>query len=99
LAIVPIIGKGTYDYDDPRRAMYVSAPGHVSAASRKGILAHYFVESDDGKFALVEFVAADPAAFKEHPRRHQHQNIPQRPRQTRRHSSGIQKTQKGPGLQ
>jgi hypothetical protein len=43
MAVVPIVGKGTYD--DARRPMY-APPAQLHPSSRKGILAHYFVESD-----------------------------------------------------
>ena len=59
-AVVPIIGKGTYD--DPRRPMYAPAPG--SPIDKGGILSYTFQESEDGRFALVEFVALDRAAFR-----------------------------------
>ena len=65
LAIVPIVGKGTFD--DPRRPMYAPAPGQaqtVKAGDRPGIIEFHFQESDDHKFALVEFVAVDREALK-----------------------------------
>ena len=37
----------------------------MDPTSRTGIIAYAHQESDDGKFAIVEFVAADRAAFKE----------------------------------
>ncbi len=63
LAVVPFTGKGTRD--DPRRPMYAPAPSQMNAASRAGILAFNFVESDDHQFALVEFVATNRAAFQQ----------------------------------
>ena len=65
LAIVPIVGRGTFD--DPRRPMYAPAPGQaqtVKAGDRPGIIEFHFQESDDHKFALVEFVAVDREALK-----------------------------------
>lgn len=62
MAIVPLVGKGTLN--DPKRPMYAPAPTDVRPAVRTGILGYNFVESDDGKFALVEFVAKDRSAFK-----------------------------------
>ncbi len=62
LAVVPMTGAGTAE--DPRRPMYAPLPGK-DAANREGILAFVFQIADDGKHALVEFVAADPAAFKD----------------------------------
>jgi hypothetical protein len=67
LAIVPLTGNGTVE--DPILPMYAPSPSasSVSAtdpASRGGIIAYTYVPSDDGKFALVEYVARDRAAFK-----------------------------------
>ena len=62
MAVVPIVGKGTLD--DPKRPMYVPVPSAIGPAVRTGILGYTYVESDDGKFALVEFVAQDRSAFK-----------------------------------
>ena len=54
-AIVPIVGTGTKA--DPRRPMFVPGPPTAAAAiDRTGIIAYQFQESDDGKFALAEFV-------------------------------------------
>ena len=52
-------GKGTFD--DPKRPMYAPSPAEVQAAmvTRQGILGFSYVTSDDGHFALVEFVARD----------------------------------------
>jgi len=61
LAIVPLTGKGTAD--DPQRPMYAPLPNAVSPTSRTGILGYMYVLSDDGKFALVEYVARDRSAF------------------------------------
>ncbi len=58
LCIVPMIGRGTEG--DPRRPMF--AP-RGEAPSRAGIMAYTYQESDDGRYALVEFVALDRAAF------------------------------------
>ena len=62
-AIVPLIGKGTLD--DPKRPMYAPAPQSRNSTSRAGILGFTHVMSDDGKFALVEFVARDRTAFQQ----------------------------------
>jgi hypothetical protein len=64
IAVVPIVGAGTKA--DPRRPAYVPVPVPVmgKAPSRSGIIGFSFLESDDKKFAIVEFVAADPAALK-----------------------------------
>ncbi len=70
LCIVPMVGRGTED--DPRRPLFapteagraVQQASHEAAvAARQGIIAYAFQESDDGKTALVEFVALDREAF------------------------------------
>jgi len=68
ICVVPMIGKGTFE--DPRRPQYaplapVPPSGQTKpvAAPRNAILAYSHQVSDDGKYALVEFVAADRAAF------------------------------------
>ena len=63
LCVVPMVGTGTPD--DPRRPQYAplpAAPG--TPPSRDGIIAFSYQVSDDGNFALVEFVAVDRKAFK-----------------------------------
>jgi hypothetical protein len=57
IAVVPMIGTGTAT--DPRRPQY--APWGVSAATgtASGIIGFTQVPTDDGKFAIVEFVARD----------------------------------------
>jgi len=62
LCVVPMIGAGTKA--DPRRPEYIPLP-HAGPPSRSGIIAFSQQISDDRNFALVEFVAADPAAFKD----------------------------------
>jgi hypothetical protein len=61
ICVVPLVGKGTPD--DPRRPLFAPLPGKAPAAD--GIIAFSFQASDDGRLALVEFVARDRAAFKE----------------------------------
>jgi hypothetical protein len=77
--VVPMVGAGTYE--DPRRPKYAPAgPLHLVPAlaaeaarpgneepqpERKGILGFSFVVSEDGQFALAEFVAASKADLKE----------------------------------
>jgi hypothetical protein len=68
LCVVPIVGTGTPD--DPRRPMFAPLPGARKAVENaddspaaEGIIAFSFEESDDGRYALVEFVARDRAAF------------------------------------
>ena len=59
LAIVPLTGSGTHA--DPLRPMFAPAPS--AAANRNGIIAYQHQVSDDGKLAIVEFVATTRAAF------------------------------------
>ena len=71
IAVVPIVGKGTYD--DPRRPKFAPVVNAATAAqksattgaSRSGIIGYHAIPSDDGQYALVEFVAVDRAAFAE----------------------------------
>jgi hypothetical protein len=65
MAVVPMIGKGTFD--DPKRPMYAPTPSelHLATTTRRGILGFTQVLSDDGQFALVEFVARDRSAFQQ----------------------------------
>jgi hypothetical protein len=60
-AILPIIGTGTLA--DPKRPMFMPVPSQMKADDRTGIIAYHHVASDDGKFALVEIVAANKAAI------------------------------------
>ena len=53
--IVPMVGSGTWE--DPKRPMFAPVPNQTAAGSRTGIIAFNSVASDDGNFALVEFVA------------------------------------------
>ena len=59
--VVPMIGTGTWA--DPKRPLYAPSPAQMNAASRTGIIGFTHVLSDDGQFALVEFVARDASAF------------------------------------
>ena len=59
LAIVPLTGSGTHA--DPVRPMFAPAPS--AASNRNGIIAYQHQLSDDGKLAIVEFVATTRAAF------------------------------------
>jgi len=45
--------------------MYAPKPSDTIPGSRSGILAYTSVTSDDGKFMLVEYVAADRSAFQQ----------------------------------
>ena len=60
-AVVPLIGTGTEA--DPRRPMLVPAPGQQKADEQPDLLSYQMQLSDDGKFALVEFVFHSPLAF------------------------------------
>jgi hypothetical protein len=60
-AVVPMVGAGTLA--DPKRPMYAPLPFALSVISRTGILGYTQLMSDDGKSALVEFVARDRSAF------------------------------------
>jgi hypothetical protein len=62
LAIVPLSGSGTVE--DPILPMYAPSPSATAPTSRVEIIAYTYVPSDDGKFALVEYVARDRVAFK-----------------------------------
>ena len=58
ICVVPMIGSGTAA--DPRRPLYAPAPG---SALPNGIVAFTQVPTDDGKSAIVEFVARTRSAF------------------------------------
>jgi hypothetical protein len=61
-AIVPIVGAGTKA--DPRRPMFAPPPPAATAPlDRTGIIAFQFQESDDGNFALAEFVSVYPTGL------------------------------------
>jgi hypothetical protein len=60
-AVVPMTGSGTWA--DPKRPLYAPSPSQMNPASRTGIIGYTHVLSDDGQFALVEFVARDATAF------------------------------------
>jgi len=67
MVIVAMTGSGSFD--DPVRPMYTPLPSALKTAAasraRTGILGFTYVLSDDGKHALVEFVARDRAAFQQ----------------------------------
>lgn len=58
IAVVPLAGSGTAS--DPKRPKY--APWPVST-DPNGIVAFVFEPTDDGRSAIVEFVAQNNAAF------------------------------------
>jgi hypothetical protein len=53
IAVVPIIGAGTYA--DPKRPLFAPTPRETSKSG--GIIEYQWTPSDDGKYAVVEFVA------------------------------------------
>lgn len=59
IAFVPYVGKGTYT--DPKRPEY--APGPLTSQSVTNIIGYSHVASDDGQYAIVEFIARDRSAF------------------------------------
>jgi len=79
LCVVPMVGAGTYE--DPRRPAFAptaadfratdasitlsETPNPGDQASDPKIVAYSYQLSDDGQFALVEFVARDQIAFRE----------------------------------
>jgi hypothetical protein len=61
LTIVPMVGTGKWD--DPKRPLFVPAKAPLPT-DRTGLLGYSYQISDDGKFALVEFVALDKSVLK-----------------------------------
>ena len=60
-AVVPMAGAGTFE--DPRRPLFALRPGETGTPDAPPILSFTYEVSDDGRFALVVFSAADRAAF------------------------------------
>ncbi len=60
ICVVPVVGSGTPT--DPRRPQYAPWPPAANPP-RTGIIAYSQQLSDDGRFALVEFVAWERSAF------------------------------------
>jgi hypothetical protein len=58
-AVVPMVGAGTLS--DPYRPKHVPA-APIAPGDRSGILGFAFTPTDDGKHAIVLFVAANRAA-------------------------------------
>lgn len=54
------IGSGTYA--DPKRPLFAPVPGAM-AQRADAIHAYQWEPSDDGQYAIVEFIARDRAAF------------------------------------
>jgi hypothetical protein len=63
LAVVPMVGAGTPA--DPRRPAFAPLGASIDPRNRAAILAFTYQLSDDGKWALAEFVARDRAAFRD----------------------------------
>lgn len=64
ICVVPMVGAGTPA--DPRRPLYAPLPPSRGVApSRDGIIGFAYQVSDDGRFAIVEFVAHDRAGLKQ----------------------------------
>jgi len=61
ICVVPLVGTGTAA--DPRRPQYAPPVKAVQTALPTDIIAFTQVPTDDGKFAIVEFVAQDRKAF------------------------------------
>ena len=61
VAVVPMIGAGTAA--DPRRPQYAPVPVRDAKPDANPIIAFAYQLSDDGKYAIVEFVAWDRSAF------------------------------------
>ena len=61
LAVVPLTGNGTPA--SPKRPEYAPWPVPTPTA-QSSITAFYWVPTDDGHSAIVEFVAPDMTAFK-----------------------------------
>ena len=59
LAVVPLTGAGTYA--DPKRPLF--APSSTREGGESGILSYEWAPSDDGQYAIVEFVARDRSAL------------------------------------
>ena len=59
LAVVPLTGAGTYA--DPKRPLF--APNAADERTTSGIISYEWAPSDDGQYAIVEFVAKDRGAL------------------------------------
>jgi hypothetical protein len=62
ICVVPMVGSGTYE--DPRRPMFVPTEADwLRTEGQPQIIAYAYELSDDGQYALVEFVARDRKAL------------------------------------
>jgi hypothetical protein len=60
IAVVPLMGAGTQA--DPKRPLF--APSDTEPFDPDGILSYTWELADDGRYAIVEFVAANKEAFR-----------------------------------
>lgn len=61
ICVVPMVGSGTYE--DPRRPMFAPNDTEPPVEGEPQIIGYTYELSDDGQFALVEFVARDKKAL------------------------------------
>lgn len=61
IAIVPMVGAGTYA--DPRRPLHAPVLGRGVADRGDGIVGFSYQVSDDGRLAVMELAARDRSAF------------------------------------
>jgi hypothetical protein len=61
ICVVPLVGQGTAA--DPKRPQYAPLSRASLTAPLSPIIGFFQQPSDDGRFALVEFVARDRSAF------------------------------------
>src|SRR5687768_6062464 len=61
LVIVPLVGAGTYQ--DPKRPLFAPDPGEKGESD--GVQSFEWQPTDDGQFAIAEFVARDPKVIAE----------------------------------
>lgn len=62
LVIVPLVGAGTYQ--DPKRPLFAPDPGE-KVDDAEALLSFEWTPTDDGQFAIAEFVARDPKILAE----------------------------------
>ncbi len=64
-AVVPMVGDGTYE--NPRRPMFTAnrAAARSRGSAEAGTISYSYQVSDNGRLALVEFVARDKEALRQ----------------------------------
>lgn len=63
IAVLPMAGAGTYE--DPRRPLFAPVTSRAGGRlSRRGIVGFSYLVSDDGQWALAEFVAVQRSVFR-----------------------------------